>query len=113
MRHDSTDHINSVRHSAPVDIRSEYSDSPNHHLVARIDVDGCTDIGAMDSKTYEPYVFTLSIDDVVVAFDTYHYVTNATRKWNTLADIFGYPYVDYDGYTLHVADESTEPEPAA
>lgn len=102
-----------ARHSAPVDIRGEYSDRPDHHLVARIDVDGSTDIGAMDSKNYEPYLFALLIDDVVVAFDTYHYVTDATRKWNTLADIFGYPYVDYDGYTLHVANSPDEPVPAA
>lgn len=104
---------NLVKYEVNANIHSEYADSPNHRLVARIDVDGSTDIGAMDDSNYTPYTFTLTIDDVVVACFSYHHVVNAIQRWDTLADIFGYPYVDYDGYTLHVADSPDEPVPAA
>ena len=94
---------------AVVDIRGEYSDRPDHYLTARIDV---YDTDSIPTK-YEPYIFTLIIDDIVVDHDTYRYLSYAVEKWNRLADIFGYPYVDYDGYTLHVANSSDSPTPAA
>ena len=114
-----------ARYDAPVDIRGEYSDRPDHRLLVRIDVNESTATKAIygarggmliTSADYMPYVFTLAIDDEVIAFGVHHYVTDAIRRWNKLADIFGYPYVEHDGYTLHVADSpepEPEPEPAA
>lgn len=106
-------------HDTHVDIRGEYSDKPDFALSVRIDVNRSIDPDATSIANFHPYYFTLVIDDIVVAFNSYHYMTDAVRQWNTLADIFGYPYVDYDGYTLRVADspddqgDSPEPDPAA
>ncbi len=105
-------------HDTTVSIRGEYSDKPDFALSVRIDVNRPIDPDATSIASFHPYHFTLVIDDVVVAFNSYHYIADAVRQWNYLADIFGYPYVDYDGYALRVADQGEpepepEPEPAA
>lgn len=113
---------NLIRYELNADIHSEYADSPNHRLVVRIDVNTDTSTEAMYSTAGGlmiasadtlPYIFTLCVDDTVVAFCVYPYVTGAIRRWNRLAAIFGFPRCTHDGRKVHIVDDlpDTETQP--